>query len=110
VYGFRTNSATDPGAASPGCGGLSLTDAAVESRATAALSLDDRRLQLEDQPYPVRITDVAALKRRLSAAAARVGRAEGAKGAGNSTKRLRLWLTGAEVTAEELAARLEGPM
>lgn len=88
--------------------GLSLADAAVESRATEALPLEERRLQLGDWAYPVEITDVTALKQRMSAAQARVGRAEGAKGTGNSTKRLRLWLTGAGVTAEELAARLEG--
>jgi hypothetical protein len=42
--------------------------------------------------YPVAIVDPAAIRKWLSAEQAKVGRAPGAKGAGNRTKRLRLFL------------------
>jgi len=86
--------------------GLPLADAVVESRDTARLSHEERRLVLP-QPYPVRIDDVAALKRAIGAAQARVGRQPGAKGSGNRTRRLRLFVA-TPMGAEALARTLEG--
>lgn len=86
--------------------GLPLADAVVESRDTARLSHEERRLELP-QPYPVRIDDVATLKRAIGAAQARVGRQPGAKGSGNRTRRLRLFVA-TPMGAEALARTLEG--
>jgi hypothetical protein len=42
----------------------------------------------------LRVDDAEALRDAISAAQARVGRAAGAKGPGNRTKRLHLWIAG----------------
>jgi superfamily II DNA or RNA helicase/diadenosine tetraphosphate (Ap4A) HIT family hydrolase len=89
-----------------GTRGYRLADAQVISRETATLSSEELRLIVEEMPYPIRITDADAARRKLSSAIAKVGRAPGAKGAGNSTKRIRLWLEGPEATASELAGWL----
>ncbi len=58
----------------------------------------------QDQPYPLAIDDPAALGRKLGAGQARVGRAPGARGSGNRTRRIRLFLTATSVeSAAELA-------
>jgi hypothetical protein len=72
--------------------GAVITDAAVESRATAELTLEERRLDL-GEPYPVAIGDAEELRRRIGKAQERIGRAPEARG-GNATKRIRLWLPG----------------
>jgi superfamily II DNA or RNA helicase/diadenosine tetraphosphate (Ap4A) HIT family hydrolase/SOS-response transcriptional repressor LexA len=71
-----------------------ITDAVVESEKTLDLPLEQRRLTIEGERFPLRITDPVALRGKLSAAQAKVGRAKGAKGSGNSTRRIRLFVTG----------------
>ena len=71
--------------------------------------IEDRRLQLDGRTYPLVIDDVDAVRRALSAAQAKVGRAPGARGAGNATKRIRLLIDGSTLGAAELAKLLEGP-
>jgi len=91
-----------------GLAGVDVDDIIVESRETDRLPLADRRLDL-GEPYPLRIVDAAALRRRISVAQAKIGRAEGARGSGNQTKRLRLFLKpgGPERDLAELLARGE---
>jgi SOS-response transcriptional repressor LexA len=74
--------------------GLSITDVLVESRDTLSVPAADRRVVLRDATYPVLITDPAALRKKISAAQALVGRARGAKGGGNQNKRLRIYVAG----------------
>ncbi|MCY1070970.1 DEAD/DEAH box helicase family protein [Nannocystis sp. RBIL2] len=83
--------------------GLTLSDAAIDTRETAHLPIAARRLELGG--YPVKISDPAELRRRLSNAQAKVGKAPGAR-AGNPTRRLRLWPGGAELDLPALAALL----
>jgi hypothetical protein len=73
---------------------VSITRIAVESSATRTLPLEARVLQLTDNPYPIDVgaQDVAALQAKIGRATAAIGRKPGAKGQGNNTKRLRLWL------------------
>jgi hypothetical protein len=88
--------------------GLRIEDLLVESRDTASLPLDERRLR--GKPYPIVIEDVTTVRKWMTAAQAKVGRAPGAKGAGNSTRRLRL-IVGPmrdDLDAEALGARLQG--
>lgn len=89
--------------------GLTIADAYVESRDTVTLPLAERRLQLDDRPYPVTVDDVQSVKKALSAAQAKVGRAPGAKGSGNSTKRIRLVVGGTATATSELATLLGSP-
>jgi hypothetical protein len=70
--------------------GFQLADVVVESRDTTTLPLAERRLG--GMTYPVAIVDAGAIRKWMSAEQAKVGRAPGAKGAGNRTKRLRLFL------------------
>jgi hypothetical protein len=86
--------------------GLRLGDVWVDSRDTSTTPPAERRVVLEGDPYPITITDAGALRRKLSAAQARVGRARGAKGGGNQTRRLRIALEGPEVSPARLAASL----
>ncbi|SES91353.1 DEAD/DEAH box helicase family protein [Stigmatella erecta] len=71
-----------------------ITDVVVESGKTLELPIEQRKLAIEGESYPLRITDPVALRRKLGAAQAKVGRPEGAKGSGNSTRRIRLFLSG----------------
>jgi hypothetical protein len=73
-------------------GGHSLADATLDTRATAELTLEERRLDV-GEPWPLVIDDPQDLQRRLSKAQERIGKPKGTKG-GNSTRRIRLWLTG----------------
>lgn len=72
--------------------GIAIADAAVETGATEGLHVEDRRLRLPGQPYPIIITNPKALRTAMGAAQAQVGRSPGAKGGGNRTKRIRLFL------------------
>jgi superfamily II DNA or RNA helicase/diadenosine tetraphosphate (Ap4A) HIT family hydrolase len=72
--------------------GLALADAAVDTRTTAGLPLEQRRLNVVDR-WPLVIDDPVELQRRLGAAQERLGKPEGSKG-GNSTRRIRLWVEG----------------
>jgi SOS-response transcriptional repressor LexA len=88
--------------------GLRLADVLVESGDTRALPTADRRVALKDEAYPVEISDAAVVRKKISAGQALVGRAKGAKGGGNQTKRLRIFLEGAGLDSlVELARALE---
>lgn len=84
--------------------GLALDDALVDSNVAATLSDDERRIEAA---YPLRIDDVDAVRRQLRAGQARVGRAPGAKGAGNSTKRIRLFVHAPGWSQSDLGRYLE---
>jgi hypothetical protein len=67
---------------------------------------NERRLDLSTS-YPVKIEDAPALRKALSGAQAKIGRQEGARGSGNRTKRLRLFIESREIrTAAALTERL----
>ena len=92
--------------------GITLRDACVETRTTAHLSRVERRLRVSGRAWPMDLTraDPEQLRKAFSTAAARVGRPEGAKGGGNGTKRLRLYLDDVPARWElgELEQRLAG--
>lgn len=88
---------------------LKIADAFVESRDTAALPIEDRRLHIKGRDYPFVVDDADALRRAISAAQAKVGRPPNAKGSGNSTRRIRLVIEGNSVGAEALGTLMEGP-
>jgi hypothetical protein len=92
-----------------GAAGLPITEVLVESRETTALPREQRRLVLGEHPYPITVKDAGALRRAVSAAQTQIGRAPGAKGAGNRTRRLRVFLgAGPGAPAdEELRRRLQ---
>lgn len=75
--------------------GATLKDAAIETQATRELPLDSRRLRLDNQSFPVDLAshgDLVGYRVALSRAQAQVGRSPSAKGGGNPTKRIRLYL------------------
>jgi hypothetical protein len=95
--------------------GARILDAVVDTLATRQLPHEVRRLAIDGRPYPVAIDDPSELQRRIRAAQTGIGREEGARGAGNSTKRIRLYLgldSGAPSNATleaELAGRRPEP-
>ena len=94
-----------------GAAGMQIVDAVVDSGSTDALGHEERRLQIEPG-YPLVISDAAALRRAMSKAQPAVGRKPGARGSGNSTRRVRLFVapvSGTAPSVEELAKKLEGP-
>jgi len=91
-----------------GAAGLTIADVLVESRDTTQLSPEKRRLVVEDEPFPITIVHAARLLKKIGAAQARVGRAPGARGSGNSTKRLRIFLSGKDaLKIDTLSRKLE---
>ncbi len=92
--------------------GIGLADVVVESREGARLAPAERRVTITDRPYPIEIGDAVTLRRQLGAAQAQVGRAPGARGSGNRTRRLRLFLRlDAPIPLPTLADRLQvGPL
>jgi hypothetical protein len=78
-----------------GAAGLKIADVLVESRDTAGLTPEERRVVVAGEAYPMTVTDAAVLRQKISAGQARVGRTEGARGSGNRTKRLRIFLASA---------------
>lgn len=93
--------------------GLSLFDAHIDTQqVTDTHSLDQRRLQVEGRPYPIALaseSDFEGLRRLLASATAKAGRTPGAKGAGNSTKQIRLTLGQlSEPSSESLSGLLAG--
>ena len=90
-----------------------LVSGVVDSRVTATLPADERRLF----PEPITLAeadDIPALRRQLCTAQSKIGQAPGASKGGNGTKRIRLELsvpryqaTGAD--AERLAKDLAAP-
>jgi len=90
-----------------------LTDACIETKTTAALSRDERRLPLPaPHAYPLAVVarvdaEADRIRAMLHTAAARAGRVPDAKGGGNGTKRLRLYVK-TNLSADELERRLAG--
>jgi hypothetical protein len=93
--------------------GATVVDAAIETRTTAHLSLDARRLPLRPPlAFPLKVeadTDEEAdtIRAAFHTAAARAGRAKSAKGGGNGTKRLRIWVR-SRLGAQALEATIAG--
>lgn len=76
---------------------VTVTDACIETRTTTHLSRSARRLNLPDLGWPMLVQasndeEADAIRALIHTAASRAGRAPGAKGGGNGTKRLRLYL------------------
>ncbi|MCA9623579.1 MAG: S24 family peptidase, partial [Myxococcales bacterium] len=86
---------------------LSIADAFVDSTEVRDLPEAERRLAGEGLTYPVSVDDAPKLRAALGKAMAKVGRAPGAKGSGNSTKRIRLLLV-EEGEIDEVAGYLAG--
>ena len=84
---------------------IDLQDVLVESRETTKLPREERQVLVRDQPYPLVVEDPGALARKLGAGQARVGRAPGARGSGNRTRRIRLFLTATSVESGAELAR-----
>jgi hypothetical protein len=86
-----------------------ITDAVVDSTTVASLSVDQRRLQLRDHLYPVRLraeTDTDALRRSLTRAQGPVGRLPSARpSSGNERKRIRLTIAVPGYAATDRDAR-----
>jgi len=81
-----------------------ILDAEVDSRALAHLPREARRLQLGTRSYPITIDDVDAVRKLIGSAQSKVGREPGAKGSGNSTRRIRLYLQ-SDATVDPTALR-----
>ena len=91
--------------------GCSILNAYVDSTTTRKLPLEDKRLIAEGTPYPVplQVADVQELRRLFGSAQASTARAPGAKGRGNSRKRVRFTLgLPPEVNATGLLTSLVG--
>jgi superfamily II DNA or RNA helicase len=87
---------------------LRIDDVLVESRDTAALDRDQRRVELPGRPYPLEIDDAEAIRKAISSAQARIGRQPAARGSGNRTRRLRIFVEGeAKLGVDKLGVRLE---
>lgn len=74
----------------------SIEDILIDSADTRELSIEQRRLMLRGQSYPLRLrtmSDMAVLRVDIANAAAATGLSPDAKGSGNPTKRLRLVFT-----------------
>lgn len=92
-----------------GAMGIALADVQVETRDTLALPVEQRRLAIEGLAYPIAIQNAGELRKKIGAAQAKIGRQPGARGSGNSTKRIRLHLAGTEkLDADQLANRIAG--
>lgn len=91
--------------------GVTIQDACIETRTTQHLSRAQRRLPIKAPfsfPMRVEVDDeegADALRAAIHTAAARAGRAKDAKGGGNGTKRLRIYLK-TRVSAAELRRRI----
>jgi superfamily II DNA or RNA helicase/HKD family nuclease len=89
--------------------GLRLSDAVLDTNRTRDLSHEERRLQLGTRTYPVAIDDVDEVRKLIGGAQAKIGRRPGAKGAGNATRRVRLFVEGeAAADPQALQALLSG--
>lgn len=91
----------------------SIQDALLETARTTGLSADDRRLRLDGFKYPIHLRglDPETLRLELARAQGRTGRTDAAaKGFGNGTKRIRLYITvPGELDAKTLIGRLSSP-
>lgn len=69
-----------------------LADAVLDTRATERLGLsrEERHLAAAEYSVELHFVEVSSLRKALCAAQRPIGRAPGAKGSGNNTKRMRL--------------------
>lgn len=73
-----------------------LSDCLVVSADTRDLPIEERRVLLADEPYPIQLhpdLDTTQLARRLRSTAAQIGRRGGATGPGNRARRVELKLS-----------------
>lgn len=89
-----------------GAHSISISDALVESKDAASLTPEQRRIPLQAGGYPMRISDPESARKALSIGQAMVGRKPGARGSGNGTKRIRLFIEGSSMGVESLAGLL----
>lgn len=82
-----------------------LADAVIDTQQTQrqGLSHDARRLAIEAYPIRLASVDLPRLRRDLCAAQRSIGRAPDAKGSGNNTKRMRLYVGGVSLGGDNLA-------
>jgi superfamily II DNA or RNA helicase/diadenosine tetraphosphate (Ap4A) HIT family hydrolase len=85
--------------------GAVIDQIAVESGATTTLDLEGRVAKIGGFNYPVdpASADARELRIALGKAVAAIGRSPGAKGSGNATKRVRIWIGGGQLGALERA-------
>ena len=85
--------------------GARITNAVLDTKAVI------RPLKIEGLSYPITIDDPDDLQQRLGTAQRNTGRAPNAKGSGNSTKRIRLFVTfgGPSPTGQSLQQELAWP-
>jgi SOS-response transcriptional repressor LexA len=82
---------------------IRIADILVDSQEVAALPPERRRVAVP-QGYPVAVDDPEALRRAIGANQAKIGRAPGAKGGGNQTRTIRLFVEAKGQTVEQLGA------
>ena len=87
---------------------IQIQDAVVDSgKARKELSHEERRLRGHGLPdYPMAIEDPVALRKQMSKAMAAVGRAPDAKGGGNGTKCVSLYLGKLNARLDQLMKEL----
>lgn len=90
---------------------LRITDILLDSQATASLPPEERRLVLEGMTYPFEIVDAEKVGRAISSAQTQIGRRPGARGGGNRTRRIRLFIDegSSSYSTEALGTLLKGP-
>jgi 5-methylcytosine-specific restriction protein A len=73
-----------------------ITDILVESKETASLASENRRINPKNYNFPIltgSVAEISDLRKAISSAQGKVGRAPGAKGPGNPTRRIRIYFT-----------------
>lgn len=76
---------------------LSIDRIAVDSQELRSTALDARTLSIDGLPYPIDLAgtpNLGELRGKIGRATAKVGRAPGATGSGNATKKIRIWVSG----------------
>jgi hypothetical protein len=92
---------------------VEISDVVVDSLTVKDLTRADRRLKLSGRKYPLEMAgeDAEQLRKAFHTAASKVGRPSGAKGGGNGTKKLRIYVVDADLygfSADELEDKLAG--
>ncbi len=82
--------------------GCIIEDAVIDTKATQrmGLSREKRRLLVDWLPIDLSTVDLPTLRTSLCAAQRTIGRVPGAKGSGNNTKRMRLYVSGLPSSVE----------
>ncbi|MBA4388346.1 MAG: hypothetical protein C0404_10220 [Verrucomicrobia bacterium] len=85
-----------------------LNDAVIDTAQTARMNLNRDQRRLLPSRYPISLAneDLEALRTALCAAQRPIGRSLHAKGSGNNTKRMRLYVSGLPQDVDEAAAQL----